>query len=122
MIHDNPRIAEAVRVYHGTVNPAQGKLPKGSLFINISTGKVYIDDGTSLSEIATSASTDTTAETKAAAAVGTLFLGSGDSVPSGKGATKGQLFIRTGATSPGLYMCTVGGESTSTWTAVAAAT
>lgn len=113
MIHDNPRIAETVRLYHGTVNPAQGKLPKGSLFINISTGKVYIDDGTSLSQIATSASTDTTAETKAAAAVG-VFISKAASLPT-KADFVGQLFVKTGDDA-GLYVST--GTTTPGWKTV----
>lgn len=112
MIHDNPRIAEVVRVYHGTVNPAQGKLPKGSLFINISTGKVYIDDGSSLSEVATSTAVSTVAEFEAKKAAA---VASGESTPA-KADFIGQLFVKTG-TGAGLYISS--GTTTPGWTLIA---
>jgi len=52
------------------------------------------------------------------AGVEALYLGSGDNLPTGKTAVVGQLFVRTGATSPGLYVCTAQTSSTSTWKTV----
>ena len=62
-----------------------------------------------------SATASATATTKAAAAVAEVFLGSGASLPEGKTAVVGQIFIRTGATAPGLYVCTASTSSASTW-------
>ena len=61
------------------------------------------------------ATASATATTKAAAAVAEVFLGSGASLPEGKTAVVGQIFIRTGATAPGLYVCTASTSSASTW-------
>ena len=64
------------------------------------------------------AAAEATATMKAAAAVAEVFLGSGASLPTGKTAVVGQIFIRTGATAPGLYVCTASTSSASTWKAV----
>lgn len=48
-------------------------------------------------------------------AVGALFSGSGDSLPT-SASKVGQLFIRTGSTDPGLYVST--GTTTPGWKAV----
>lgn len=52
------------------------------------------------------------------AGVSAIYLGSGDDLPTGKTAKVGQLFVKTGNTNPGLYVCTAQTSSTSTWKAV----
>jgi len=50
--------------------------------------------------------------------VSEIYLGSGDDLPTSKTAKVGQLFVKTGNTNPGLYVCTAQTSSTSTWKAV----
>ena len=52
------------------------------------------------------------------AGVEQLYVGSGDDLPTSKTAKIGQLFVKTGNTNPGLYVCTAQTSSTSTWKAV----
>ena len=52
------------------------------------------------------------------AGVEALYLGSADALPTSKTAKVGQLFVKTGSTNPGLYVCTASTSSTSTWKAV----
>jgi hypothetical protein len=66
-----------------------------------------------LEDAASNATTIATA--KANEAVGVLFCGTGADLPT-KATYVGQLFIRTGATSPGLYVST--GTTTPGWKTV----
>lgn len=84
----------------------------GCLWIRASSGATHVNTGTadeaSWAEIGASGSA-------AAAKTATDYIGKGDSLPA-SAAFVGQLFVRTGATSPGLYVST--GTSTPGWKTV----
>ena len=81
--------------------------------------KPYVDNAiaAAISSAITSALTadDGAIKTAIANAVGKYFKGTGDSLPASADVV-GQLFVRTGATSPGLYVST--GTTTPGWKTV----
>lgn len=111
-----PPVSSFIRFADGPA-PTQGAkgYATGCIYLQtIDTPAAYINVGNESSAdwslIATSQEISST--------VGSYFAGSGDNLPTSATAVVGQLFIKTGNTSPGLYVCTAATSSASTWKTV----
>ena len=118
MIGTKEPATEFLRFGNGPVTPANGTAgwEKGAIFANTADGKVYVNGGTAESASFAALASGSDATTAATDAATSVLKGKGDSLPDAAD-NIGQLFIRTGATSPGIYMSS--GTTTPGWTLIA---